>query len=218
MATKQELLGRVGRSPRPPGGSGRNPAGHPPRRGGRPGGLRARRGQVFTLKGADHTYRILVETINEGAATLAADGKIIYANRKLAEMLKMPLEKLIGSAIGDYIAPPDREWFEALFSSGKQGASKGEVRLQAADGALVPAYLSLKQYAAGGPARHGLSGGNRPDGAETPGRNRGRRTSFPGHPGAGGTRHRGVRCQRHHHPGLPGRSSFIFREPFAAAV
>ena len=99
--------------------------------------------RVYTLKGADHSYRILVETINEGAATLTPDGKIFYANRKLAQMLKLPLERLVTSAIVDYVAPPDREWFEALLSRGKQGDSKGEVRLQAADGALVPAYLSL---------------------------------------------------------------------------
>jgi PAS domain S-box-containing protein len=99
--------------------------------------------RVFTLKGADHTYRVLVETINEGAATIAADGKIIYANRRLAEMLKMPLEIVINSTIGDYVEPADRELFEALFSEGKQGAIQGEVRLQAADGALVPAFLSL---------------------------------------------------------------------------
>jgi PAS domain S-box-containing protein len=99
--------------------------------------------RVFTLKGADHTYRMLVETINEGAATIAADGKIIYANRKLAEMLKLPLEQVINSAISGYVDPPDRELFEALFSRGKQGASNGEVRLRAANGSLVPAYLSL---------------------------------------------------------------------------
>ncbi|MFA5112362.1 MAG: ATP-binding protein [Desulfobaccales bacterium] len=99
--------------------------------------------KVYTLKGADHSYRILVETINEGAATLTPDGTIFYANRKLAQMLDLPLERLITSAIADYIAPADREWFEALLSRGKQGESQGEVRLRAADGALVPTYLSL---------------------------------------------------------------------------
>jgi two-component system sensor kinase len=99
--------------------------------------------RVYTLKGADHYYRILVETINEGAATLAADGKIIYANRRLAAMLKLPLEKIIISAICDYIDPPDWELFGALFAGGKQGASKGEVHLRVADGTLVPVYLSL---------------------------------------------------------------------------
>ena len=99
--------------------------------------------RVFTLKGADHTYRILVETINEGAATIAGDGKIIYANRRLAEMLKLPPGKVINSTIGDYVDPADRELFEALFSSSKRGAIQGEVRLLAADGSLVPTYLSL---------------------------------------------------------------------------
>jgi PAS domain S-box-containing protein len=99
--------------------------------------------KVYTLKGADHSYRILVETINEGAATLTPDGTIFYANRKLAQMLNLPLERLITSPIVDYIALADRAWFEALLSQGKQGESRGEVRLQAADGALVPVYLSL---------------------------------------------------------------------------
>ena len=30
--------------------------------------------RVFTLEGADHPYRILVECMNEGAATLTPDG------------------------------------------------------------------------------------------------------------------------------------------------
>jgi PAS domain S-box-containing protein len=99
--------------------------------------------QVFTLKGADHSYRILVETINEGAATLASDGRIIYANRKLAAMLQSPLERLIGSSISDFVAPGDGEMFEALLNQGKQGDSKGEVRLQTAAGTAVPVYISL---------------------------------------------------------------------------
>ena len=54
--------------------------------------------QVFTLKGADHSYRLLIEDMNEGALTLTAEGVILYANRRLAEMLKTPLAKVIGSA------------------------------------------------------------------------------------------------------------------------
>ncbi|RJR35588.1 MAG: PAS domain-containing sensor histidine kinase [Deltaproteobacteria bacterium] len=100
--------------------------------------------QVYTLKGADHPYRILVETINEGTATvLAPDGTIVYANRILAEMLKIPLERFIGSSFHYYVPQPERDWFEALLSKGKKGASKGEIRLQATDSATVPVYLSI---------------------------------------------------------------------------
>ena len=34
--------------------------------------------QVFTLSGAEHPYRVMVETMNEGAVTLASDGTILY--------------------------------------------------------------------------------------------------------------------------------------------
>jgi len=40
--------------------------------------------QVFTLQGAEHPYRVLVETINEGAATLDAQGTVLYANARFA--------------------------------------------------------------------------------------------------------------------------------------
>ncbi|HVR64639.1 MAG TPA: PAS domain-containing protein, partial [Polyangia bacterium] len=40
--------------------------------------------QIFTLKGADHRYRQLVETMNEGAVTVSADGVIAYCNLRFA--------------------------------------------------------------------------------------------------------------------------------------
>ncbi len=36
--------------------------------------------QVYTLRGADRVYRQLIETMSEGAATLSADGVILYGN------------------------------------------------------------------------------------------------------------------------------------------
>ncbi len=57
----------------------------------------AKGGQVFTLKGADHSYRIFVEVMSEGAVSLGENGVILYCNKRFAEMLKMPLEEVIGS-------------------------------------------------------------------------------------------------------------------------
>jgi two-component system, NarL family, sensor kinase len=85
--------------------------------------------RIFTLKGADHTYRLLVESINEGAATLTRDGDILYANCRLAELLKVPLERVIGSSIRNYLFPFDRKLFESLLVEAQTGHSKGEVRL-----------------------------------------------------------------------------------------
>jgi len=98
--------------------------------------------KIYTLQGADHPYRILVEAINEGAATLGPTGDILYANAKLAEILARPLERIIGSPIQNYVAPFDRQLFESFLQEAKRGSSKGEARL-IAKGALVSVILSL---------------------------------------------------------------------------
>jgi PAS domain-containing protein len=64
--------------------------------------------QVFTLKGAEHPYRVLVESMSEGAAFLAPDGMILYGNRQLADMLQVPMERIIGSMLVDYVTSQDQ--------------------------------------------------------------------------------------------------------------
>jgi PAS domain S-box-containing protein len=102
--------------------------------------------QIYTLKGADHSYRILIEAINEGAATVALDGDILYANQQLAEILATPLERLIGTPICNYVEAATRELLMALLEQGRQGAGKGEVSLRNRHGVTVPAYLSFKSF------------------------------------------------------------------------
>ena len=42
---------------------------------------------MFTLSSADRPYRIFVENMRDGAATVSGAGIILYANRRLAELL-----------------------------------------------------------------------------------------------------------------------------------
>jgi len=53
--------------------------------------------RIYTLAGAEHAYRVLIESMSEGAAILAPDHSIIYGNQSLATMLRLPLERLIGA-------------------------------------------------------------------------------------------------------------------------
>ena len=97
--------------------------------------------QIFTLQGAEHPYRILVETMNEGAATLAPDGVIVYCNRRLAAMLQVPLEGAIGSSLESYLAPEHRPLAALLERCGKQGETV-EISLVTGSGALMPVLFS----------------------------------------------------------------------------
>jgi PAS domain S-box-containing protein len=99
--------------------------------------------QVFTLRGADHTYRVLIEAMREGAVTLTGDGTILYCNSRFAQMLKMPMERVIGSSMARLVAPADHSLLEALLRHSSQGSAKAELTLHAQDGRPVPVYFSI---------------------------------------------------------------------------
>ena len=50
--------------------------------------------RVYTLESADRPYRLLVEQMQQGAVTLSADGGIAYCNRRFADLLRRPHERL----------------------------------------------------------------------------------------------------------------------------
>ncbi|MGD0231447.1 MAG: PAS domain S-box protein [Syntrophorhabdales bacterium] len=101
-------------------------------------------GQVFTLQGAEHPYRVLVETMNEGAATVATDGTILYCNSRLSELTGMPLNKLLGASFHDFVMSRNRQSLEAMLRAcGKEGC-KGDFLLRTADGGEVPVSLSAR--------------------------------------------------------------------------
>jgi len=99
--------------------------------------------QVFTLRGAEHPYRVLVESMNEGALTMSSDGSILYANRRFAEMVGAPLEKIINSSIYNFIWPPHLENARALVEYGARGNARKEINLNNRDGILLPTYVSV---------------------------------------------------------------------------
>src|SRR5947209_16077570 len=63
--------------------------------------------EVRTLGGIDEPYRIFVEAMGQGAATLGDDGTILYCNAAFARMLDRPLEPIRGSSIYEYVSPDD---------------------------------------------------------------------------------------------------------------
>jgi len=85
--------------------------------------------RISTLEGAEHPYRVLVETINEGAMTLSGDGRILYCNPALAKLLGSSQEQIVGMRMQQAVQPRDMPLFEALLSRGIREGSKGELDL-----------------------------------------------------------------------------------------
>src|SRR5580693_1019503 len=106
-----------------------------------------RRGeQVVSLKGGERAYRMLVEAMSEGAATLSRDGAVLYCNGRFAELIGRPPAKIIGITVQLLVADTEQDRFEALLAEAQKAVAKGEFNLLCADGSLVPVYLSLNRF------------------------------------------------------------------------
>ena len=110
----------------------------------------ARGVQVFTLEGAEHAYRVLIESMNEGALTLTVDKTILYANECFARMVKFPLEEVTGGSFRRFLSVADRGKLKLLLKRTRKIGSKTQVVLHAADGSRVPAQISLRPLAKSG--------------------------------------------------------------------
>ena len=99
--------------------------------------------QVFTLQGAEHPYRVLVESMNEGAATLNWVGDVLYANRRLAEMLATPLEQLISSSLREVIRGIDPATLDSCLEGARTSPQNLACDLQISKGDVLPVNLSL---------------------------------------------------------------------------
>ncbi len=101
--------------------------------------------RVFTLKGADHGYRVLMDEMSEGVATLTEGGLVSYCNRRFASMLGLPPERVVGMPIKRIVASAARHRVAALLQAGLSTVNKGEFELERGDGTTVATLLAVSK-------------------------------------------------------------------------
>jgi len=106
--------------------------------------------QMFTLDGADHAYRVLIESMNEGALTLTADKMILYANQCFARMVKCPLEQVMGGSFRRFLSAEGRATLRPLLQRPAKSGSKIQLLLKAGDGSQIPVQISIRLLARSG--------------------------------------------------------------------
>jgi len=99
--------------------------------------------QVFTLRGADRPYRVMVEQMAEGAVTFARDGTILFCNHRFAELLHVPPEQIVGSNLFGYLPGTERRAFQDLLHGVNGVAGRTELHLLSPSGPRFPAHVSV---------------------------------------------------------------------------
>ena len=100
--------------------------------------------QVFTLSSADRPYRIFVENMREGAATLSGTGTVLFANQRLGELLGRPASSLVAQPMADHVVAEDRPALLDALAEVRAGSTL-ELRLLGAAGRVVDALAGLAQ-------------------------------------------------------------------------
>jgi PAS domain S-box-containing protein len=99
--------------------------------------------RVYTLKGADETYRLFVQEMAEGAVTLTLDGLIVFSNEQFATMLGIPSERLTGARIQDFADGENAIVLSALLEHARAGSRKHELTLTTPGGTKIPVYMAV---------------------------------------------------------------------------
>ncbi|MEP6949183.1 MAG: PAS domain-containing sensor histidine kinase [Ginsengibacter sp.] len=104
--------------------------------------------KVYTEKTADKTYRILIEKMNEAAVTLNEDGTILYCNVSFANMVKLPLQKVLGTMFKDFVDHAIKERFEDFLKQSMGKTMKEEGYIYSNDGIAIPVLMSVNNFSA----------------------------------------------------------------------
>jgi PAS domain S-box-containing protein len=99
--------------------------------------------KVFTLEGAEHPYRVLVESMNEGAISLSLDGTILYCNAAFARLIGYPLDQIMGRDLVEFVPVEEREMLESLIGRGHLESVRAELTILEAPGRGLPTQVSL---------------------------------------------------------------------------
>jgi PAS domain S-box-containing protein len=99
--------------------------------------------QIYTLENADRPYRVLIEQMQEGAVTLGEEGTVLYCNERLANMVGVQRETLIGEPIDRFIHGNEVHAFHDLLKLRGSIGRAAEFNLRTHQGDKLPVNISL---------------------------------------------------------------------------
>lgn len=93
--------------------------------------------QVYTLTSADRPYRVIVESMGEGAATVSENGVILFANPQLARFLGVDRDTMVGHDLAAYVGEGHQAALASLLAESSTGTRRAELLITGADGTDV---------------------------------------------------------------------------------
>ncbi len=87
--------------------------------------------QIYTLKDAQHPYRVMVDEMSEGAVILSLEGIILYCNRRFAEMLCLSRDSILGQPLSRFVTQSQLLEVKRILRHGLKTRVQTELTLEA---------------------------------------------------------------------------------------
>ncbi len=110
--------------------------------------------RLFTPDGADEPYRALVEQMGDGVGILSGDGRLLYANPRLAELLDRPGETLLGRALAELIPPSQGACLDRLHKVSPGRTERAELELAPDEGEPIRVLAAVSGLQGAGLGTH----------------------------------------------------------------
>jgi PAS domain S-box-containing protein len=108
--------------------------------------------RIFSLTGAELTYRLIVETMNEAALTVDLDKTILFCNQRFCDLVKRPMSDIIGQKLTAFAGPAQQQPLRTLLEDARTRPVQRRLTLWDADGDAVSVLLAASLLAADGNA------------------------------------------------------------------
>ena len=99
--------------------------------------------QSRELRRSEERYRRIVDLADEGVWSLDSAGDTTYVNRRLAQMLGLEADQILGHGLFSFVAPEGREEARRFWARVRAGETvRGELSLRRRDGETVAARVA----------------------------------------------------------------------------
>jgi len=98
--------------------------------------------EIVLIATAHHSYRAMVDRMQQGAVTVFRDGEVLYANDRFATMVGMGDGKVLGTMIDSWFVPSQRERLRQMLAQSAEGRAQAELEVIGREGNALPVRVT----------------------------------------------------------------------------
>jgi PAS domain S-box-containing protein len=98
--------------------------------------------EIVLLGTAHHSYRAMVDRMQQGAVTVSSDGEVLYANDRFATMIGVPGENILGKVIDSWFVPSQRDRLRQLLAQSAASGAQVELDIVGREGDALPVLVT----------------------------------------------------------------------------